>query len=104
MTHLNFSRPANDWVGDTFEEDNENMAALALQTSASDDDDEEEVVPVEEVVAGDAPVIPLVEEEKEEDEEGGDDDLKRLAKMEADLLKSDDFRGIGDLLDEEDSM
>ncbi len=66
MTHLDFSRPATQWDGDTFEEENENMAALALQTSGSDDDeDEEDAIPVEEIVAGDAPVIPVpvVEEE-----------------------------------------
>lgn len=108
MTYLDFSRPAKDWDGDTFEEENENMAALAMQSVAGDDEDEEEdeedeeekaaaaAIPNEEGVA----VEPVAEEEEEEEEEGVNE-LKDLERLER-AVKEDDLEGIGSLLGEED--
>ena len=106
MTSYNFSRPANDWVGDTFEEDNDNMAALALQTSggASDDDDDEEVaavvklIPDDDVVASDAPTATVTPSDDEDT--GGVDERIELDRL-AEELKAVELEGIGELLDEE---
>lgn len=105
MTHLDFSRPATQWDGDTFEEENENMAALALQITGSDDDEEEDddaVVAGEEVTTtADVPPVPVPDEE--EDEEGEVDELKALDRLEKEL-KADEFGGISDLIEEEETI
>jgi len=105
MTHLDFSRPAKDWDGDTFEEENENMAALALQSVAGDDEEEEDeeekaaaaAIPLEEGVG----VEPVAEKEEEDEEEEGVNELKDLERLEK-AVKEDDLEGIGSLLGEEE--
>lgn len=106
MMHLDFTRPAKDWDGDTFEEENENMAALALQSVAGDDDEDEEdeeekaaaaAIPHEEGVA----VEPVAEKEEEDEEEEGVNELKDLERLEK-AVKEDDLEGIGSLLGEEE--
>ena len=107
MTYLDFSRPASNWDGDTFEEENENMAALAMQSSGGDEDEEEEDEDEDEAVVADEETPTedaKVKKEKSEEEGTAEvDELAALDRLEKEL-KEDEFGGLGDLNEEEETI